>query len=716
MKKALNSVLALTAVAASLVTLASCGNSGSNLVKNNKNWYALFGDKTSYDLVLGDFNDLYSEARDILDDNDERFVKMAEAEAELLASGVFVPTTTQGGAYTVSRVVPRTVPYVQWGVDVDRLKSAIVVDKFITKADRAALIEKWQDAREGEAGADYSYAAVKSWLASKGYTVQNVYKSSFSTAPQTWDALATSRQNDTEQIIWGLDGLVEYDNLGQQQPAIADALPEVSADGKTYTFTINANKATKATWVSSAGQKYADVVADDFVAGFQHMLDASGGLEYLVDGVVKGVHEYLAGTGSFDNVGVKANGNKLTITLVDPLPYFETMLTYNIFFPMNRAYFQSKGGVFGVKEFANAKSSSSYTYGKSKDDILYNGAFLCSEVTANNAIKYTKNNSYYNPGIVNLTSAEYKYDDGSDPKGSFDATIAGDYAGTGLSSSTLPFAETTTYEGKNLFSDYAYISDTTATTYFGGWNLNRRTFALSNGNVASPKTNEEARAYATAIVNRNFRNALAHSFDRKTYNAVSRGANLAEANLRNMYTSPNLVSLNEDFTYQIGNENVTFGKGSTYGQLVQKFIDKKYNGEFNVADGKDGWYNPTLAKSYLEKAITELDAGVFAEPIKIDVEYYAASVVQKGQAEATKASFEEALTLNGRKYVEVNLVEATTTDDYYEAGYYAPTGADADYDLFYGSGWGPDYGDPSTYLDTYLPDGLGYMTKVNGLW
>ena len=151
-------------------------------------------------------------------------------------------------------------------------------------------------------------------------------------------------------------------------------------------------------------------------------------------------------------------------------------------------------------------------------------------------------------------------------------------------------------------------------------------------------------------------------------------------------------------------------------KVVQKFIDKKYNGEFDVSDGKDGWYNPTLAKSYLEKAITELDAGVFAEPIKIDVEYYAASVVQKGQAEATKASFEEALTLNGRKYVEVNLVEATTTDDYYEAGYYAPTGADADYDLFYGSGWGPDYGDPSTYLDTYLPDGLGYMTKVNGLW
>ena len=36
--------------------------------------------------------------------------------------------------------------------------------------------------------------------------------------------------------------------------------------------------------------------------------------------------------------------------------------------------------------------------------------------------------------------------------------------------------------------------------------------------------------------------------------------------------------------------------------------------------------------------------------------------------------------------------------------------------MFYGSGWGPDYGDPSTYLDTFLGYGQGYMTKVIGLF
>jgi ABC-type oligopeptide transport system substrate-binding subunit len=36
--------------------------------------------------------------------------------------------------------------------------------------------------------------------------------------------------------------------------------------------------------------------------------------------------------------------------------------------------------------------------------------------------------------------------------------------------------------------------------------------------------------------------------------------------------------------------------------------------------------------------------------------------------------------------------------------------------MFYGSGWGPDYGDPSTYLDTFQGEGAGYMTKVIGLF
>ena len=32
------------------------------------------------------------------------------------------------------------------------------------------------------------------------------------------------------------------------------------------------------------------------------------------------------------------------------------------------------------------------------------------------------------------------------------------------------------------------------------------------------------------------------------------------------------------------------------------------------------------------------------------------------------------------------------------------------------SGWGPDYGDPQSYLDTMLPDYAGYMVKSMGIF
>ena len=100
-------------------------------------------------------------------------------------------------------------------------------------------------------------------------------------------------------------------------------------------------------------------------------------------------------------------------------------------------------------------------------------------------------------------------------------------------------------------------------------------------------------------------------------------------------------------------------------------------------------------------------------PIYIDNVYYSASDAQVAQANAYKQVIENTL---GSENVVVNLVEATTREDFYACGYRASNGEAGNFDMFYGSGWGPDYGDPSTYLDTFLGEGAGYMTKVIGLF
>jgi peptide/nickel transport system substrate-binding protein/oligopeptide transport system substrate-binding protein len=664
--------------------------------KDAEGYEGLLSDAEAYSAALGKYETVYARASAEKDLN-KRFVLMAEAEAELLASGIFVPTTTQGGNYGITRAGFRTVPYVQFGPDSDRLHSVVVGDKFVTKEDREAMKAVWEKAVKGEG--DYDVAAIKAIMTEKGYQVQNEYKAAYTSDPETWDAFATSAASDTDMIICGLDGLVQYDNLGRVNP-VCGTLPQVSEDGLEYSFTINADESIK--WVEQDGKVYAPVTADDFVAGFQHMLDAQGGLEWLVEGVIEGVDEYLAGEAPWSAVGVKAEGNKLTYRLTKEIPYFETMLTYSIFFPMCRDYYVAQGGKFGT---AFDSAAEDYNYGKDPAHILYNGAFRCTEHTATSKITFEANSLY--TGTRGVDKLSFTYYGGGDDSGYLASAIDGTYAGAGLNNARLELLKK---DHAEIFTNCAYISDTNSTTYFGGWNLNRQRFALDDGACASPKTLGEAKQFNTAILNQSFRTALSHSIDRVTMNAVSTGAELAAQNLRNMYTAPAFVQLSAATTDDYGHE---FSLGSSFGEMVQYYIDTNYNGEYNVADGQDGWYNKDLAASYIVKAEQELGEGFFANPVEIDIVYEGSDQTSKGQAEAVKASIEEALKVGDKQYVVVNLIAAASRTEYLKAGYRAPTGHDADYDLFYGSGWGPDYGDPSTYLDTF--NRTGYMIKVVGL-
>lgn len=193
------------------------------------------------------------------------------------------------------------------------------------------------------------------------------------------------------------------------------------------------------------------------------------------------------------------------------------------------------------------------------------------------------------------------------------------------------------------------------------------------------------------------------------------GEDLALTALRNSYIPYDFVSLTDEITVTVGSENKTYAAGTAYGKILQDYCDA-LGLDIDVKDGVNGWYNVDNAKATMAKAVEELAADGLTinsdNKIHLDLFYLSTSDVQTKQATSYKQSVEAALG----DYVVVDLVECTTPDDYYNAGYYAPTGADGNYNVFYGSGWGPDYGDPSTYLDTFLPEGAGYMTRTIGLW
>lgn len=607
------------------------------------------------------------------------------------------------------RMAPRTKDYTLWGSDNDRYHQYVVTTDFIKAEDYNEMRAKWDELK----GTGTYESWVKEYLAGKGYTLKDSFSMPYASDPVTWDGLATSRAADTDAIINTYDGLMEYDVEGTLQPALAESY-EVSDDGLTYTFHLR--KDVK--WTDSQGREVDTVKADDFVAGMQHMCDAQGGLEYLVQGVIKNVSQYISGeVTDFDEVGVKAvDDYTVEYTLEEPCSYFMTMLGYTIFMPMSRSYYQSQGGKFGAEYDSSAAD---YQYGKDSNSIAYCGPYLVTNATAKNTIVFKLSDSYWNKDNVNIKTLTWLFNDQSDVTKMYTDAKAGTVDYVNLNTSTM---ETAKSEG--LYDQYAVVSDTDATSFMAFYNINRTATANANdGTTAkSTKSDEEIQRTNKALQNVHFRRAISFAADRGAYNAQQVGEDLKYTSLRNTFTPGYFVSLSKDTTIQINGTDTTFPVGTYYGEIVQKQIDadgvkiKVWDAENKTSDGFDGWYNPENAVEELNTAIEELaEEGITIDesnPIQIEYPYPSAVEVYTNKANSYKKSVEAAL---GGKVV-INLVDAVDVDGWYYAGYYVNYGYEQNYDVYDVSGWSPDFGDPCSYLDTMLPDYEGYMTKCFGIF
>ncbi len=664
-----------------------------------------------YDAQLGAFNTLYQAAKEEQNVS-KRYALMAQAEAKLLEAAVLIPGTTNGGNYGLSRVAKRSASTVLWGNDSDRFHNVLVTTELISAEDQTHLKAMWNEVR---GTGTYSQKATD-YLKEKGYTLKDTYNMGYVSDPQTWDALATSRSADSEAIVNTYDGLVEYDNENEIKPALAESW-EVSEDGKTYTFHIRQG----AKWVDAQGREVADVKADDFVAGMQHMLDAGGGLEYLVENIIVNALEYNTGdVTDFAEVGVKAtDDNTVVYTLCQPTSYFITMLGYNVFAPMSRTYFESKGGVFGKDDYKAAVDAGTMKYGQTVNDIAYCGPYTVTNHTAENTIVFEANPTYWNKDNITIKTLTWKFNDGKDPTKAYEDTKAGTLDGCGLSSASL---EACKADGN--FEKYCTVSDTDATSFVLFLNLNRNAYANFNDKTkaVSTMTDDQKKRTDAAMLNVHFRRAIGMGLDIATYNGQVVGEELKLNSVRNSYTPGNFIALEEDVTVEINGESKTFAKGTYYGEIMQAQIDadgvkiKVWDAENQTSDGFAGWHNPANAYEELQQAITELkEFGVEISkdnPIVMDLPYYSGADVYTNRAQTLKQSVEEAL----QGCVVVNLVSCADAKEWYYAGYYTESGKDANYTLYDVSGWGPDYGDPATYLDTMLGDGAGYMAKCLGLF
>ena len=493
------------------------------------------------------------------------------------------------------------------------------------------------------------------------------YSSTFSGNPTTFNYLLDYYADNTAIITNLVDGLLENDNHGNLVPSLAEDW-SVSSDGLTYTYKLRKD----AKWFTADGEEYAPVKAQDFVTGIKYAVDNKSQAIDLIQNSIKGLNDYITGADSdFSKVGVKAiDDHTVEYTLARPEPYWNSKTTNSILFPVNEEFLNSKGKDFGTL---------------SPDSILYSGPYLLKDFTSKSSIEYVKNPHYYDHDKVSIEHVKLAYFDGSDQELTIRNFESGAYSIAGVYPNSSNFAKT-----KEKYKNNIIYSLQDKTSWYFNFNVNRKAY-----NHTSKTTDEQKKSTETAVLNKNFRQAVNFALDRTAYSAQSNGEEAASKTLRNTLVPPTFV--------QVGDK--------TFGEVVaSKLVN--YGTEWsdiNLADAQDAYFNKEKAQAKFAEAKKELASQGVTFPIHLDVAVDQTNKNAVTGMNSVKQTLESVL---GADNIVID-VQQLSTDDFNNVAFLAPTPADRDYDLNF-DGWVGDYQDPSTYLNPFNAED-GFYLKIFGL-
>ena len=488
----------------------------------------------------------------------------------------------------------------------------------------------------------------------------------YETDPDSLNYLTTGKAavaNITSNVV---DGLMENDRYGNFVPSMAEDW-SVSQDGLTYTYTIRKD----AKWYTSEGEEYAPVKAQDFVTGLKYAADNKSEALYLVQESIKGLDAYVKGeVKDFSEVGIKAiDDQTVQYTLNKPESFWNSKTTMGILAPVNEEFLTSKGS-----DFAKATDPSS---------ILYNGPFLLKSLVAKSSVEFEKNPNYWDKDNVHIDKVKLSFWDGQDT-----GKLADTFKDGGFSMARL-FPTSAGYpELEKEFKDNIVYTPQDSATFLVGTNIDRQSYKYT-----SKTTDEQKTSTKKALLNKDFRQAIAFGFDRTAYASQVNGESGASKLLRNLFVPPTFVQAD----------------GKNFGDLVKEKL-VTYGDEWkdvNLDDAQDGLYNPEKAKAEFAKAKTALQAEGVQFPIHLDMPVDQTNTTKVQRVQSLKQSLEATL---GTDNVVID-IQQLQKDEVLNVTYFAETAAGEDWDLSDNVGWSPDYIDPSTYLDIIKPS-VGENTKT----
>ena len=487
---------------------------------------------------------------------------------------------------------------------------------------------------------------------------------------ETWNIHYSQAAADLNVLTNLIDGLLTNDNHGNLKPNAAKSYSSEDG-GKTWTFVLNDGM----TWFDKDGNVKANVVAQDWKTGLEWILNYAKNDSYNVsmpNEMIKGAQEYYEYTktltesegadaakaltvdGKFSElVGIETPDDKTIVyTLVDQLPYFPSVATYNCLYPLSQAMIDEMG-VDGYRDVT-------------WENMWYSGPYTVTYFVNQNEKVLTKSKNYWN-------DANCKRFDTVTVK-MVESIATGYQLFTQGELDHISLDQATTQEiyndPSNEFNPYLVEARPTKYSYQMHLVYNK------NKEVGTPDVN-----WNTAIANENFRKSLYYGLDLTAYFARTNAIN--PQSCQNYCYTGNGVAFTSD--------------GKDYTSLVLKEIGLEYDST------KYTRFDMDKAQEYKAKAMEELSAKGVTFPVEID--YYIAgnSTTAADTAKVLEAIFDQL----GDDYVKLN------TKTYISS--LANEVRKPHLASFFINGWGADFADPINFLgqETYNDSAAYYSNNYS---
>lgn len=180
-----------------------------------------------------------------------------------------------------------------------------------------------------------------------------------------------------------MEGLLRLDEKNQLAPGVAERW-EISSDGATFWLREDAR------W--SDGKP---VTAHDFVYAWRKTVDPASASEYAnIMNSIRNADEISAGKLPPETLGVQAVGDRiLKVQFAKPVPYFDRLVTFTVFFPIREDFAEKVGG----------------RYAADADTLLYNGPFEMVKWVHGAHIRFQKNPDYWDKGRIAIDVIDIPY-------------------------------------------------------------------------------------------------------------------------------------------------------------------------------------------------------------------------------------------------------------------------------------------------------------------